>query len=135
MRFPEDMVEQILNHMQGNLQEERCGLIGGVNGEARLFLPITNILHSPTRFRMDVSEQWQAFQTFEAQGLELMAIVHSHPNGPSVPSPTDLAEFAYPGVLYLIAAPTAEGWQLRGFWLDEGQIREEGLEISRNASS
>jgi len=135
MRIPEEMVNQILAHAQHDVSEERCGLIGGIAGEARLFIPTTNVLRSPTRFRMDPTEQWQAFQTFEASGLELIAIVHSHPGGPPTPSPTDLAEFAYPGVLYLIASPAPNDWQLRAFWLDEGTIREEPLEICRNPSA
>ncbi len=129
MRIPAEMVNQILSHVQEGVFEERCGLIGGIAGEAHLFIPTTNVLHSPTRFRMDPTEQWQAFQTFEARGLDLIAIVHSHPGGPSTPSPTDLAEFTYPGVLYLIASPATNGWQLHAFWLDEGTVQEEPLEI------
>ena len=83
-------------------------------------LPITNELHSPVRFRMDPAEQLQAFLQFESQGLDLLAIYHSHPNGPPHPSPTDIAEFTYPGVLYLILSPGPSGWQVREFEFRDG---------------
>jgi proteasome lid subunit RPN8/RPN11 len=68
-------------------------------------IPVENELHSPVRFRMAAQEQLKAFLRFEERGLELVGLFHSHPAGPVHPSPTDLAEFAYPGVLTVILAP------------------------------
>ena len=110
-----ELVVQITTHASACLPEEACGLIGGTQGRAVIALPITNELHSPVRFRMDPAEQLQAFLQFESQGLDLLAIYHSHPNGPPHPSPTDIEEFLYPGVLYLILSPGPSGWQVREF--------------------
>jgi proteasome lid subunit RPN8/RPN11 len=69
---------------------------------------------------MDPEDQLKAFYWLEEHGLDLLAIFHSHPSGPSHPSATDLAEFAYPGVLYLIWSPGIHGpdWQLHAFRLE-----------------
>lgn len=116
-------LDLICAHATTCLPEESCGLIGGSGGIAQRILPITNRLHSPVRFTMDPREQLAAFQLFDREGLDLLAIWHSHPNGPQRPSPTDLAEFAYPGVLYIILSPDErelkwQTWLARAFSLD-----------------
>ena len=106
-------------HVLACLPEEACGLLGGrIDGTEAIVqcvIPMENELHSPVRFRMVPSEQLQAFNMLDDLGLELVGIFHSHPTGPEAPSATDLAEFYYPGVAFLIWSPGAEGWQLRAF--------------------
>jgi proteasome lid subunit RPN8/RPN11 len=114
--------------------EEACGLLAGqLPGQVERSFPITNRLHSPSRFEMEPREQLRAFQDIEAAGLALLAIYHSHPMGPSNPSPTDLAEYAYPGVAYLIWAPELSGtspiWNARGYWLENDGYNEIPLQV------
>jgi proteasome lid subunit RPN8/RPN11 len=109
--------------------EEACGLIAGrPPGQVERVFPVTNRLHSPSRFEMDPREQLRAFIEIEAAGLALLAIYHSHPLGPAQPSPTDQAEFAYPGVAYLIWTPEQPAppqiWNARCFSLDTAVIQE-----------
>jgi proteasome lid subunit RPN8/RPN11 len=124
----------MFDHVRACLPEEACGMVGGqADGPvlyAEAVLPVTNELHSPVRFRMAPLEQLQAFQRLEERGLDLVALFHSHPAGPDRPSPTDLAEFAYPGVLTLIWSRTVPGadWQLRGFWIDGGRVADVPVE-------
>lgn len=115
IRLTRELREQMTRHAGACLPEEACGLVGGVEGEARVVLAVANQLHSPVRFRMDPTEQLRAFQALESAGLELIAIFHSHPNGPPTPSPTDVAEYDYPGVLALILTPGDTGWEVRAF--------------------
>ncbi len=112
---------QMEAHVARCAPEEGCGLIAGVDGVSVAVLPVTNALHSPVRFRMDPQEQWRAFLQLETQGWEMLGIFHSHPQGPPYPSPTDLAEAAYPEALYLIWFRAAGHWRWRAFWLREGQ--------------
>ena len=99
-----------------------------VDGAARVdaVWPIENELHSPVRFRMAPEAQVKAYFDFDERGQELVAIFHSHPNGPDRPSETDIAEFAYPGVLTLICVPSAaqSGWSVRAFMIAESQVDE-----------
>jgi [CysO sulfur-carrier protein]-S-L-cysteine hydrolase len=111
-------------HIQACLPEEACGLAGGRGQRLEMILPVTNRLHSPVRFEMEPVEMLQAFERFEATGMELAAIFHSHPKGPPVPSETDLASFFYPGVAYLIWAPEGVEWQVRGFIIENARVTE-----------
>ena len=105
----------MLAHVQHCLPAEACGLLGGRAGRCQVVLPVTNRLHSPIRYQMDPQEQVNAFYWLDDHNLDLLAIFHSHPTGPDRPSPTDLAEFAYPGTLTVICWPDASGWQVSAF--------------------
>jgi proteasome lid subunit RPN8/RPN11 len=144
LRVPPALLEQIVAHLSAHLPEEACGLVAGAAGKAELVLPVENSLHSPVRFRMAPVDQFKAFEQFEAQGWELVAIYHSHPQGPPHPSPTDLAEFFYPGTLVLIGCPlhpeelsptgtklglSLNHWQIRAFQIDQGRYNEVKLGI------
>ncbi len=108
--------------------EEACGMAGGQPGEIARIFPVANRLHSSARFEMDPLEQLRGFQQLETEGLELVAIYHSHPLGPPGPSPTDVEEFAYPGVVYLIWSPIhgkdGPEWTVRAFDMDGAPARE-----------
>jgi proteasome lid subunit RPN8/RPN11 len=114
--------------------EEACGLLAGQScGQVERAMPVTNRLHSPSRFEMEPREQLRAFLDIEAAGSVLCAIYHSHPAGPDHPSPTDLVEFAYPGVIYLIWAPEQPGaaplWNARAFIIDKDDFQEIFLQL------
>jgi proteasome lid subunit RPN8/RPN11 len=115
-------------HVQENAPLEACGLLAGKNDSVEAVLPITNQVRSPVRFRMDPAEQLRAFNWMEAKGLDLLGIFHSHPAGPAIASPADLAEAAYP-VVHLIWSRSTDDWQARGFWFENGRAAEVNLEI------
>jgi proteasome lid subunit RPN8/RPN11 len=98
--------ELMRTDVSNRVTEEACGMLAGhLTGElyqARLVFPTTNLLHSATRYRIDPLEQLAVFNQIDAQGLDLVGIYHSHPNGPGSPSPTDIAEAYYPEAAYLI---------------------------------
>jgi proteasome lid subunit RPN8/RPN11 len=109
--------------------EEACGMLAGtiVNApagniyRAELVIPTTNMLHSPVRYQVEPLEQLRAFERMEAAGLELVSIYHSHPRGPSYPSPTDLDEAYYPDAVYLIWSGESGEWLCQGFQLLDRQ--------------
>ena len=118
--------ERMRGQVSQAVPEEACGIIGGViEGDtcrALEVIAISNALHSPVRYRMDPEEQWAAFQTLEKQGLELVGIYHSHPNGPEAPSPTDIAEAYYPEAVYLIWSRQGDEWDCRAFTIQDGLV-------------
>ncbi len=104
--------------------EEACGLIAGSEGRSIALFPVENILHSPVRYRMAAEEQVRVILEIEARGWDLLAIYHSHPGGPAVPSPTDIAESAYPESVYLIWSPECNEWSCRGFYITDSNVKE-----------
>lgn len=125
-----NQLKQIIAHLHNCLPEEGCGLIAGTGTQTQAVLPVENCLHSPVRFQMAPSGQWFAFQEIESAGLDLLAIFHSHPHGPSHPSATDIAEFFYPDALVLIASPQIEAPDHSKLILDSWQIG--AFQIARN---
>jgi proteasome lid subunit RPN8/RPN11 len=117
-----DQWDQMRAEVESRAPEEACGLLAGSQGLVRKVFLIDNTLHSPTRFRMDPVQQWQAFQQIEQNGWELFGIFHSHPQGPESPSDTDLAEAFYPDVVHLIWSRAEGEWRCRGFYFQDKQI-------------
>lgn len=118
MRIPPELRNAIVEHLAACLPEEGCGLLAGRDGLCSLVFLVENELRSTVAFRMNPQEQLQAFLRMEDDELELLAIFHSHPRGPQTPSPTDLAEYAYPDAVTIIAVPVTGEWTLRGFRMD-----------------
>ena len=115
----DDLIVQIGSHALACLPMESCGLIAGIEERATAFLPVANELESPTAFRMNPQEQLNAFLWMESQNLDLLAVFHSHPNGPQSPSSTDISEFFYPEAASLIWTPAS----LRAFHITrEGYV-------------
>lgn len=114
----------MLRHIHRALPEEACGFLAGNGSDVNAVIPVTNQLHSAVRFQMEPMEQYRAMQWIDQNDLEILAIFHSHPSGPPVPSATDLAEHAYPEALCLIWSPAGSRARLRCFRIGRGQFEE-----------
>ena len=110
----------MLQYVQGNLPEETCGLLAGLKNTSTWVYPIVNELHSPTRFRMEPQQQLNALLDIDKKGWDLLAIYHSHPHGPELPSETDILEHYYPDTFCLIWSFGDTGWICRAFQIQNG---------------
>ena len=108
---------------------ESCGLLAGTGEVVSQVIPVPNALQSPSRFRFDPNAQFAAFEQMERDGLEMLAIYHSHPKGPPHPSPTDIADAAYPAAT-IIWSRQGNDWEARAFWIENGSFVEVSLVIS-----
>jgi proteasome lid subunit RPN8/RPN11 len=115
-------------HINFEAPLEACGLLGGKDQVVELVLPVKNAAESKVRFTMDPRAQLRAMEQVEALGMEILAIFHSHPKGPSVPSATDIEEALYP-VVNIIWSKVGRRWQARGFWIEAGQVTEVPLTV------
>lgn len=104
-------------HVAARAPLEACGVLAGNAGQASKLYLLENELRSPTRYRIAPRAQLEAFLDMEANKLALVAIFHSHPQGPSHPSATDIAEAAYPQAIHLIWSRSRGGWECRAFRL------------------
>lgn len=122
----------ILEAVQSQQEVEVCGLMGGVwqgqTAVVRQIVPVENISPTPaTRYQMHPKTQSETILAFDKHGWQVVGIYHSHPHGEAVPSPTDIAEAAYPDAVYLIALPTGvmKAWQII-----RGKIKEVEIQIT-----
>lgn len=99
----ETQARQVVQHAQDEAPAEACGIIAGRGSRALKVLPIPNCAESPhTRYQFDAAAYVRAMFEIQAEGMELIAIYHSHPNGAPLPSQTDLREARYGRTPYLI---------------------------------
>jgi proteasome lid subunit RPN8/RPN11 len=121
--------QEMLTHVLDSLPEEACGLLGGKSDRVFIVLPIDNIAQSPVSFRMDPRQQVEGLIQLEREDLELVGIYHSHPNGPALPSDSDLKEAAYPEAAFLIWSISDGEWQCNAFALFPGGARDIPIRI------
>ncbi|HOU42006.1 MAG TPA: M67 family metallopeptidase [Promineifilum sp.] len=119
--------EEMLAHAAGLWPEEACGLLAGREERAVRLYPVENSLHSPVAYEMEPVQQVRAMLALEAEGLELLAIYHSHPDGPAQPSATDIAAAYYPDAVQLILSlADRQRPSLRAFTIIAGVVAEVG---------
>ena len=120
--------QEMRAHVEGQAPLEACGLLAGNGDQVERVLLVRNQAQSPIRFVMDPYEQLKAFDSIDANGLDLVGIFHSHPTGPEMASATDIADAAYE-VVHLIWSRGAGDWHVRGFWIEGGRASEVPLQI------
>ena len=120
--------QEMRRHVAAQAPIEACGLLAGTGDSVETVLMVRNAEQSPVRFRMDAQEQYNAFEWIDANGLDLVGIFHSHPSGPEIASPTDIAEAAYE-VVHIIWSRPKRAWNARGFWIEKGQVTEVTLQV------
>ena len=116
--------QMMLDDITERNSEESCGLVAGVDQTSFGVFPVTNILHSPVRYQMDPEQQLKCFNQIDKNQWEILAIYHSHPQGLHGPSPIDIAEASYPGVIYLIWSQTSGEWNCQGYLIDKGLVEK-----------
>ena len=113
-----------------NAPEEACGILSAdATGMVRRHLSMENVLHSPVRYRMDPQSQFEEMMQIERSGLMMLAIYHSHPQGPPFPSHTDVNEAFYPDTYSLIWYFDQNRWQLSAFLIRDGQYQPVPIQI------
>jgi len=130
LQITRDQIDQMTAHVAAVAPEEGCGILAGSGNQICLTIPITNQLHSVSRYNMEPNELVRAFYDLESSALEMVASFHSHPRGPATPSTTDIDEFSYPGTAMLILSPVAGIWQVRAFEITGKVFLEIPLQIS-----
>ncbi len=120
LQIPSRLYEEMLAQAVSQLPNECCGLLGGREGHVTHRYPISNALGSPTRYESEPRALFAAFKDMRAQGIELLAIYHSHPTAEPVPSRTDLERNFYGAeVVHLIVSLVQRPAVVRGWHLAE----------------
>src|SRR5215471_12298648 len=117
-----ELVEQIIQHAKSVLPEEACGLLVGHMTTATRFLPVPNSLHSETAYEIDPALLVRTLRSLRDSDETLVAIVHSHPQGPAAPSERDRARAFYPEAAHLIVSLADPGHpQMRAYRIIDGE--------------
>jgi len=128
VRLSRAFLHQMIAQARADAPLETCGLLAGRDGRATHVLPVPNVLRSHVRYSMGGGQEF--FDAMAACDFEPLAIYHSHPHGPSVPSPTDIAESFYPDAIYVILSLAQEPPSVRAFRIVDGAVTEETCQVS-----
>ncbi|HNS39444.1 MAG TPA: M67 family metallopeptidase [Promineifilum sp.] len=123
-----DLMEAIIDHALTCYPEEACGLLGGAGARATRLYVVENILHGSEAYEMEPRQQIKAMLAIEDEGLELVAIFHSHPHGPARPSTTDIAQACYPkSAQIVVSLADRQQPDVRAFVIQGGKATAIGL--------
>ncbi len=131
LSLSKEQLQHMVAYVDTHAPLESCGLLAGRDSKVEKIFFVQNQAHSAARYVMDPIEQLNAFEWIDSNDMNLLGIFHSHPAGPEVVSPTDIAECAY-AVTYIILsrADGAQAWRARGFWIEHGSFREVTLQVT-----
>ncbi|MHB9155809.1 MAG: Mov34/MPN/PAD-1 family protein, partial [Endomicrobiales bacterium] len=127
MKIPQEIVEQIYAQGEKESPNEACGYLIGAGGTAVKAIPLTNTDHSPEHFSLDPKEQFSAVRQTRAEGLEIMAVYHTHPGTPARPSAEDIRLAYDPAIVYVIASLVPGKRDIKAFHIRQGAVTPKEL--------
>lgn len=133
--LPPAVKRAIVSHARRDAPNECCGLLVGRGGRVMFSLAMTNVDSRPaSAFQIDPAEHIAARRVLRqvAPSLEIVGVYHSHPAGPAVPSPRDIAESHYPDWLFVIVG--ASGRSVRAYKIRRGAVTPVAL-VAATATS
>jgi len=121
LRLPAPVRAAITRHAVHDAPRECCGFLLGSGGRVHYAWPATNTSMSPqTRYRVDPREHIALRRILRrlTPALTIVGVYHSHPQGPPVPSPTDLRDAYVREWTYVIVdlsrrVPRISAWMIR----------------------
>ncbi len=108
----------MLGHVRREYPKEACGLLLGRGKEITRILMGRNVARNPYRDFLLDAETLLRQMDYETAGESLLAIYHSHPHSPPVPSAVDARLLTYPEVVHIICSlqdplhVRVRGWRL-----------------------
>jgi [CysO sulfur-carrier protein]-S-L-cysteine hydrolase len=129
LSIPRSVYEGMLWHALAECPLECCGLLAGVVreddvGEVHLRYPLLNAAASPVEFESEPRSHFSADRDIRRQGLEVLAIYHSHPTSEPVPSRKDRERSWSADVVNLIVSLATTPPKVCAWWLTAETYRE-----------
>lgn len=130
LSVPAGFVKEMIEQAQLEQPFECCGLLAGTIdektrvGEVVRRYPLVNELASPVAYLSEPRSMFEAVRDMRREGLDVLAVYHSHPTSAPIPSKTDLAQNYSPDVVNLIISLADDPPTIRGWWLREDGYAE-----------
>lgn len=120
--IPQSVWGEVIQHCRQHLPREACGILAGTGSMVRRAIPLPNASPSPTRaYLADPESLYRTLLDLESRQEEMLAIYHSHPQGPPVLSPADLEQAFWPHLLQVVISLADEEPQA-GVFRTKGEV-------------
>ena len=125
---PRPVHDAVVAHALAEQPNECCGLLAGVTDGGTLRVvanyPLVNALASPVEYESEPRGMLNACRDMRQRDIDVVAVYHSHPTSPPVPSKKDLARNYSEDVVNLIVSLLTDPPTVRGWWLTAENFRE-----------
>jgi proteasome lid subunit RPN8/RPN11 len=132
--LPRVLYEEMLAQARAELPNECCGMLAGRiepagPGETPKALvlrrlPLVNAAASPVEYLSEDRSMFDAVRAMDKEGLDTLAVYHSHPTSQPVPSRKDREQNYSQNVMNLIISLNGPEPLIRGWWLTAAEYRE-----------
>lgn len=130
LEIPMTIFGQMVEQAEAKAPIEACGILAGNNGKVEKLYKMTNTDSSSDHFMMEPKEQFAVAKDIRSNGLEMLAIYHSHPTTPAKPSQEDIRLSLTPDVTYVIVSlQDSDNPVLKGFLIQNGDVTEAPVKI------
>ena len=121
----------MIAHAYDCYPEEACGLLVGNASRTNVvrFVACENVTHSAKVYSIAPKALLHAELEAEADGMQIVGVMHSHTHTDPYPSPTDLAQAPDPTWHYIIVSLKREAPETRSYLLIDGVSREEQIAV------
>ncbi|WP_088253824.1 M67 family metallopeptidase [Fimbriiglobus ruber] len=120
--IPPPILQAMITHARAELPNECCGfLIGKIADEVGVVersIPLVNELNSPSEFATEPRSVFEAYRLMRVDANEVLAIYHSHPTSPPIPSKKDIERNTYGAdIAWIIVGLSEESPNIQAWWL------------------
>jgi len=126
--IPRPVYSAMIVQAVAELPLECCGLLAGHRDADELRVmqryPLVNAAASPVEYESESRSLFAAHKDMRRNGWDVLAVYHSHPTSPPIPSRKDLARRYGDGVADLIISLQSAQPEVRGWWLTDTDYRE-----------
>jgi proteasome lid subunit RPN8/RPN11 len=116
------LLRRVLEHCLEEKPYEACGVLTGRAGKVFHAYATDNAKRSPVFYEVDAEQQERILREMEERGEELVAIYHSHPTAPAVPSLNDINQAVHFAEAFRVIISLAGPTDVRAFLIQNGKV-------------
>ena len=136
IELADGIAAKLVEHARAAAPRECCGLLVGRNSRVDECVPTANVDPSPSRYQVDPAAHIELTRRLRGSPRSILGVYHSHPRGGDAPSPSDIAEAAYPDFIHLIISMVgAEEPRIRAYRIVGGIVISIALMVGRDGRS
>jgi proteasome lid subunit RPN8/RPN11 len=129
VRIPKAIFQEMVIHALREAPLECCGILAGKGKTVLRIYEIRNADGSRTSYLMNATKQLEVFLEMEKEGLDMVAIYHSHPHTIPFPSERDVRLAFYPNIAHIIISLKEGNTSVKGFRIGKDAIYIEPIRV------